>query len=409
MKVALLAPALLIKGGTQRQLLYLAANLKKLNCQVTIFTWVYDSYKCYPGFKNLDIQSIIKKGATPKIINFLSKIISVNRETLYIALLFFKQKQLAKLVIKKGPFNVINSHDWLTYWVAVRVKKKIGIPIMATLNDIPSFTQTKTLQASWTRKLINIVLRRYDRYYCKEIDRILVLDYWNKRKADNYYPVKSTVIRSGIDLDRFIPQELDSFAIRGKLKIPNDTFILLCASILSPQRRFEDVILALKKLIDEGRQVKLIIVGDSSFAPQYASQLHNLVQKLRLTDFVMFVDTFLSDKERMEYYAGCDCFIFPNEKQTWGLSVIEAMALGKPCIVSTGAGVHEVLEDGQTALLVPPRNPTKIYEATKKYMCNVILKKKISYRGQEFVHQTFSWEKYAQNVLNIFQEAYREK
>jgi glycosyltransferase involved in cell wall biosynthesis len=81
------------------------------------------------------------------------------------------------------------------------------------------------------------------------------------------------------------------------------------------------------------------------------------------------------------------------------------MACGKPVIVSTGAAVQEILEDGKTAFLVPPRRPDAIAAELGKLIDGPALRKEIAARGRQHVLDTLSWPGYARTMLGIFEES----
>ena len=88
-----------------------------------------------------------------------------------------------------------------------------------------------------------------------------------------------------------------------------------------------------------------------------------------------------------------------------GLAGMEAMASGKPVIVSKANGLAEVLTDGENALLVPPRSPLAIAEAIKRLIEVPLLASTIGEEGSRFVREHFSWQNQAQGIVTLFKEA----
>src|SRR5205085_8177608 len=121
-------------------------------------------------------------------------------------------------------------------------------------------------------------------------------------------------------------------------------------------------------------------------------------------DSVIFLGPF-HEYEIPDAFAACDVFLFPNEEQTWGLTPMEAMAAGRAVIVSRGSGVHEVLQDGVTALLVPPREPSIIASKLELLLRNPKLREDLAQRGQQYVLGRFSWDNYARDMHSIFEQA----
>ena len=88
--------------------------------------------------------------------------------------------------------------------------------------------------------------------------------------------------------------------------------------------------------------------------------------------------------------------------QTWGLAVFEAMACGLPTIVSNTTGASEVLEHGKNVLLVSPKSPEKIAGKIRRLIDNPFLYKDISKNSIDFVKNSISWQKYTEEMFDVF-------
>jgi len=103
-------------------------------------------------------------------------------------------------------------------------------------------------------------------------------------------------------------------------------------------------------------QACVVIIGDGPERPAVS----RLVSDLGLTDRV-FLPGQLPDAAAHEHLAACDLFCLPSVERTeaFGLSLLEAMAFGKPLLTTAlaGSGVSWVNQDGQTGLVVPPADP----------------------------------------------------
>ncbi len=103
----------------------------------------------------------------------------------------------------------------------------------------------------------------------------------------------------------------------------------------------------------------------------------------------------------MSYISGGDILIFPNYPQTWGLTVIESMALGTPAIVSTGSGVSEVLINNKTAFIYKKTDKKDLLEKLLFSYNYPDKMKNIANTGRKFVYLSFSWDKFARDVEKI--------
>ena len=98
----------------------------------------------------------------------------------------------------------------------------------------------------------------------------------------------------------------------------------------------------------------------------------------------------------------CNVFLFTAENQSWGLVPLEAMSYKKPCIVSTGSGVADVLKEGVHCLKITPRDVKGLIEKIEFLYDNQDFADNISENGQKFVHESFSWNRYVEQMDQEF-------
>jgi glycosyltransferase involved in cell wall biosynthesis len=189
----------------------------------------------------------------------------------------------------------------------------------------------------------------------------------------------------------------DRQKIRNRFGCGPDEFVLLWLGIFMPHRRLQDAIEALSRPALRGAKVKLILAGSERSYPEYFNSLKELVARLGLEDKVTFAGK-VEDDEVRDFYCGCDAFIFPNENQTWGLAVLEAMACGCPVLVSKGAAVHEVLADNETAILFPPRDPDTLAQKINYLMNQPQERDRIAQAGMSLVRTKYNWTEFARQV-----------
>jgi len=381
----MLAPKLMWEGGGDRQVLMLALILQKHGHKIAIFTTKYDHQNCFPRIsEKLDIR-IIGTSGRGKDAKRMAKIICnmTNR--------------------KKESFDIINCHIHPMQWVASCLKKMTDIPVVWACNDLPvwflPFLEKRDFGYR-KRLLYRTVFPLVDRFLVKRLNTIVVLDKRNQQLTKNSYNKDAWIIRSGLDIESFSSGNRDE--VRGQYGIRPDTVLLLCVSLLGPNRRIEDVISSLKYLTADGHNVKLMVVGGEYHYPGYTEVLRQCAKENGVLEKVILVGS-VSEKQLPDYYAACDIFVYPHIHQTWGLAPLEAMAAKKPTIVSTDTGAAEVLTDYQTALLVTPRDPGLLSKKIIELIENENLREKLIAEGYKFVKENISWEKYAEDMLKVFE------
>lgn len=389
LNIAIILPFIITKNGTAKQSLELAKVLSKRGHNVIFFTFAYSKQNTFPEFNTFNIKYCINVEGS-FIYKFIKNPVLLQTIYLYYSALFIRK---FRGLFKNQNMDILNPHDWLSLWVAKGVNS-VNSSIVANINDVPERTR-----GGFISKLkLNI-----DRRNIYKINALIVLDAQNKEKVIKWLNIdekKVFVVRSGVDVHKYMNFKKKQ-DIKKILKIPRDSIILVCANLLLRNRRYEDVIYALAKLRNIYPRLHLMILSKLDFDKKYGEFLKNIVYRKKLDSRIHFIDKYFSDRERMMYIKNSDILIFPNNPQTWGLTVLEAMALGIPVIVSKGAGVSEVLTDGTNSILYEAGNVEMLKNKLIQSLDNRNKLKKIAKNGQRYVLNTFSWDNFGKNMEKI--------
>lgn len=391
MNIALIIHELLVEGGGQRQCVSLAGALMQQGHEVTVYTSVYDRANCFPEICE-DLKVIaVGRGRLPR----LRKPLFIRG---YLDMLYLSGAIAAR-------HEVWNPHHWPAQWGAVWLRRKLGGTVLWMCNDVPNFhekaQQRKTL--GLFRAAVQWLYYLYDRGQNHRVDLTLLLSDWAESEFKRIYAGNTRVVRSGADPSRFAPGG-DRRKIRERFGYRPGDFVLLWLGIFMPHRRLQDAIEAVGLLSEKGANVKLLLAGSERSYPEYCSSLKKLVDQLRLQGRVAFAGK-VADEEIRDFYCACDAFLFPNEQQTWGLAVLEAMACGCPVLVSQGAAVQEVLTDNENAVLFPARTPQALAEKIELLASQPQLLQRIAQSGMMLARTTYNWERFASQISQICDQA----
>jgi glycosyltransferase involved in cell wall biosynthesis len=391
MDIALIIHELLVEGGGERQCVCLARALAQHGHTATLYTSAYDRLNCFPEIcKDFEIKEVGRGSLA-----WLRKPLFVRG--------YLDMLRLATAVQQRH--EIWNPHHWPAQWGAVWLKRRLGGAVVWMCNDVPDFRQ-KALRPQSMRNIVKGPLYwlyyLYDRRQNRKVDLTLFLSNWAESEYKAIYPGRTSVVRSGADPTRFAPGG-DRGGIRARFGFADDEFVLLWLGIFMPHRRLEDAIEAVRHLASQGTRIRLLLAGSDRSYPGYLSSLKALVHSLGLQDVVTFAGK-VADEEICDFYAACDAFVFPNDQQTWGLVVLEAMACGCPVLVSRGAGVHEVLTHGDNAVLFPPRNPRALAKEIEALASQPEMRRKIAQNGMQLARGTYNWDRFADQICRVCQE-----
>ncbi|MDQ8194171.1 N-acetyl-alpha-D-glucosaminyl L-malate synthase BshA [Coraliomargarita sp. SDUM461004] len=142
--------------------------------------------------------------------------------------------------------------------------------------------------------------------------------------------------------------------VRQELQVTEAEHLLLHMSNARPGKRVIDVLKAVARLNNRSR-VKLLILAGGDFEPYEAE-----VMRLDLQDRVIVIKDV---KDIEPYLNACDLGLYASEAESFGLSILETLAHGKPVVATDVGGIPEVVQDGRTGLLVPPHSPEALADA----------------------------------------------
>lgn len=109
----------------------------------------------------------------------------------------------------------------------------------------------------------------------------------------------------------------------------------------------------------------------------------------------------------IDLYAQATVFVAPAFYESFGISILEAMACGLPVVASTAGGIPEVVEDGVTGILVPPGDPQALAEAIVRLLREPELRVRMGQAGRARVLARFTAECVADQTLVFYQDVSR--
>lgn len=190
-------------------------------------------------------------------------------------------------------------------------------------------------------------------------------------------------IPNAINLQQFNPDiQPEKFEIEG--------FKILCPGRISPEKGQLYLVDALK-IVREKIPAQVIFMGSehANMLPMLKKRIH----LLQLDEFVHFLPA--QQYESIPgYYKAADLVVIPSLSESFGLAILENMALGNVVVASNVGGIPDLIEDKKTGLLVPPANPQLLAEAIILALTDAQLretiKKNAIEKAQEYDIQTIA-------------------
>jgi len=230
--------------------------------------------------------------------------------------------------------------------------------------------------------------------------RIVAISERVRTQLKDYYSVadeRIVTIPNGINLSRFNPANArHRTKMRRSFGVADNVPLLLFVGSQFRLKGLEFVIRALAKM--ETRAVLLVVGGDS------AAHFKRLAEQLNVSDRVIFAG---ARKDLPEIYPAADAFVFPTLYETFALVCLEAMASGLPVLASPVGGIEDYLVNSQNGFHIE-RDPRDIASKLDQLLTDPELQKRFRANGIATA-SNYSWERIAQQYLNLFDEVAAER
>jgi phosphatidylinositol alpha-mannosyltransferase len=204
-----------------------------------------------------------------------------------------------------------------------------------------------------------------------------------------FFKIDARIIPNGVDLSEFRPDipKLPQFDDGRKN--------LLFLGRLDPRNGLSMMIKSFEIIKSGFSEIRLIIVGGGPLQHYYSKLVpEHLRSDIHLVGPIL--------QERNRYYATSDIFCSPVHKASFGVTLLEAMASGKPIVATENPGYCELLgrEEG---LLVPPHNPRAFAEAVLDLLHNPGLQDEMGLRGRQKAMQ-YSWDRVIESINGFYEK-----
>lgn len=304
------------------------------------------------------------------------------------------------------PLRMRSEFDLAAILRLARLMKRRGC-VLAHFHDAHSVS-VGSLAASLAKVRYRIISRRVDfplkrnyfsrRKYTKNIDAIIAIsDGVKKVLVDSGVdPQNIEVIPSGVDFSLFEGLSRSDY-LRRELSFSADDFLVGIVAHLADHKGHKYLIEAASMLKERAPKVKVIIVG----AGPLQIELDKQVKESGVENMVFFLG-FREDIPRI--LSSLDLFVLSSYLEGLGSSILDAMACRLPVVATRTGGIPEVVVDGETGILVSPRDSAALAEAIFKLYKNRELASRFGQRGYELVHQKFSAEAMARKVVGLYEK-----
>ncbi len=283
----------------------------------------------------------------------------------------------------------VNSHGYKSSFYSMIAKIFYGIPFIVTCH-------------SWTKE--HPKLRFYN--YLGKIsmlfsERVVAVSETVASEIGNWPHIrrKLRVIQNGINIENRLKDvgSAKKQVLRKELGVKEVSKLVGTLGRLIPLKAHDDLIRAAKIVCEKMCDVEFILAGDGPLL----SSLKVLAKRHGISDrfhFLGFRDDAISILQLL------DVFVLPSKIEGLPISLLEAMAIGKPVVATEVGGIPSVIRDGFNGLLVQPGDVMSLAQSIVALLCYSDYREELSRKGKATVSKQFSMERMAKDYASLYKE-----
>ena len=365
----------LIRGGAQLGVLLLAKNLPKFGYDVLLAT----------GLEGELFEEANRESIPIYLIPSLKRKVS----PLHDILVLF---QIIRLLREKKP-TILHAHTSKAGFLGRIAGRICKVPVIIYS---PRGHIFNGYFPSWETKIFylceKLTLRMCDAFVCLTDE---------ERRDWNKYGFKHPhmpVIPSGVEVERFEKPRISPNVLRKRLGIGEDEKVVGFIGRLSPVKGARYLLPAGEILCKRYPNIVLLFVGDG----EERGELERMAKEKGIRAL------FVGNREDVEdFYHICDLVAVPSLNEGMGRVVIEAWSAGRAVVGSDVCGLRDLIEDGETGLLVPPADPFSLAEAIEKLTRDKELAMKLGEKGKEKA-KLYDVSVMVKNHITLYQNLLKE-
>ena len=219
-------------------------------------------------------------------------------------------------------------------------------------------------------------------------------------------PTRVAHLAHGVDTARYRPVDgAEKAALRRRLGLPDPARIVCYTGRLLRGKGLETLIAAFGRVAARDARAHLLLVGSGEGqALSVEGELKEQVAHAALEPRVSFAGRV----DRVEdYLRSSDVFAFPSIFEALGISLIEAAACGLPAVGSRTGGIVDVIEDGQSGLLVEPGDAQALGAALERLLADEVERERMGRRAARIATTRFDFADTVVRYQGLFAEVAR--
>ena len=227
-------------------------------------------------------------------------------------------------------------------------------------------------------------------YWNRKLDGRVAVSDAAKNTISRYVRAKYEVIPNGVDYERFACHEHPAPEVMGEAPT------ILFVGRIEARKGIPFLLQAFATVKAKQPAARLVIVGEGGLRAAY----QKLAADMGLKD--VYFEGYVTPDLLPSYYQAASVFCSPSTvNESFGITLLEAMAAGAPAVATSINGSNTLGEDGVTGVIVPPKDADALSTAILKLLDDRVMAREMAARAQERARQ-FDWHAVAEKLLAYY-------
>ncbi len=214
---------------------------------------------------------------------------------------------------------------------------------------------------------------------------------------------KVHVVNYGVDFSKISRDRSAGLRVREEFGIGREKIVIGMLGRMTPRKGHTVLFKAAFSILREERDrvVFLVVGGPSEGEAAYGEFLEETVVNMGLRENVVMPG---HREDVRDMLSAMDIYVLPTDKESFGISLLEAMSNGLPVVATAVGGPLEVVEDGESGILIPPRDPGRLAEVLLQLIRDPGLRERLAEGAMRRVKERFSEESMVKGVLDVYEK-----
>jgi len=296
-------------------------------------------------------------------------------------------------ILKNNKIDILHTHGGVAGFFGRWAARKCRTPVVVhTLHGIHYLHYRNFLL-----KLFFVLL---EKYFSRFTDAIVFVSEADRKKGENFKlgsEEKMYTIKNGIDLPAFKEKNITDLKDDKRKELGLESFQPIVGTVarLHRQKGIPYLLKAAKRISQAFPRIKILIIGGGPLD----KKLERAAKRLGVKECVWFMG---ERKDATELLSLFDVFVLSSLWEGLPYVLMEASTLEKPVVASDVDGIREVIEDGETGILVPARSPEKLAEAVIRLLHEKDLAAQLGANAKKSIPPKFSLSRMVEETQNLY-------